>query len=408
MQVGGPEVESARAAITDLLAGPPEARADLPDKVLSSIKALSPEDAGPFLVEAAKAGRLSVIPLLDALLDEPRYAAQAAEALGFVRSEDVAPLLRKAERSKSKAVVKSARRALHRLKSQGIPVEEAVPSVPSEIALVGRRRILKSMLSHVDSRGSQYLSLLISAPLTGIEGIDLIGGDQQGITDFAAAGTTKRDYEEHLALAAEHHTTLVEAPSSYILFRAREFEAVNREKEIPLPSDYQIYRDLFKGEDYECPLIYQEMDVQAVRDDLSLPGKAKALFETDECGPWFIPEDRIEPFALQLIEAEESTLVLSGTAQEERTDRILKTAYDEIFTPEVRALYKRRLEENAYVFLKTSREELAGTALSCALQLAPDRSLAERIPFIDELIKRSIAVFVAVERKEPRVHRVGT
>ncbi len=160
------------------------------------------------------------------------------------------------------------------------------------------------------------------------------------------------------------------------------------------------------GPEYDQPLIYEELDVEAVRSDPSLPGKAGELFESHDFQGWFVPEEEIARFGTQAMEAEESPIVLSDAAKEERLARAFRAAADEIFTPEVRAKYKRRLEENAYVLLHTDRAELARVALACALQLAPDGPPPPEIPFVQEIIKRSIGLFIAKQKRESRIQRV--
>lgn len=403
-----PEAESVRNQIRDLMALPPEERVVRVPDVVQAIKTLPPQDASAVLNEAAREWQTALLPLLESLVADEEFASAAAEALGYVRSEAVVPLLQSLDQpDKPKAVVKSARRALHRLKSQGIAVEKAAPPGPAAVPLVGGRRILRSLMSSVDGSGSQFFSILMSAPLSGMESVELVASDAEGIVDLTGVPTGKREYDTRIQEIREHDFSVIDAPASYVLFRVREYEAINRRQDKLPPSDYQIYRDLFHmpGPEYDQPLIYEELDVEAVRSDPSLPGRAGELFETRDLDGWFVPEEQIEPFGTQAMEAEESPIVLSDAAKEERFGRAFRAAAEEIFTPEVRARYKRRLEENAYVLLHTDRAELARVVLACALQLAPDGPPPPEILFVQEIIKRSIALFIAREKRESRIQR---
>ena len=352
------------------------------DEAVQAVLSLPPQTVEPVLIQTAKKLQADAVPLLQAL-DQP---------------------------DKPKAIVKSARRALHRLRSQGIEIPEVVPP-PAEMGLVGGRRILRSLLSSVDGSGTQYLSILISAPMTGLEGIDLVGSDLQGILDMAAVRIVKREYDEHVTEMREE-ASVTDAPADYVLFRVRECEEINRRENRPLPSDYHIYRELFHtpGREYDRPIVYEEMNEA----DRSLANRAKELFETKDFRTWFI-KDEIEPFVSQIIEAEESPIVLSDAAKQERIERIIRTAAETIFTPEVRARYKRRLEENAYVLLHTEQAglprsigDLAKVALACAAELSPDGPPSPQVTFVQEIIKYSVALSVTMQERESPIHRIGT
>ena len=399
-----PEAESILSRIGDLAGLPSDERIAGMKDIAKAVEGLVVEDAEYVLISAARNWQTAAVPLLEILLEDTNHAITAVEALGYVRSEAVVPLLRNLDQpSRPKAVIKSVRRALHRLRSQGIVVQEVV--TPAEIGLAAGRRILKSLLSSVDGRGGQMLSLLLSAPLSGIEAVELVADDLEGIKDVVGAQTTKRKYGEHIEEMREQGLSAVDAPVSYVLFRVREFEAITRERGNPLPSEYQIYRELFHmpGAEHKQPLVYDEIDPETVRSDTSLSRRASELFQCPEFESWFLPEEEIEPFGVQIIEARQSPLVLSDAAKEERVERTMKVASEELLTPEIRDRYKRRLEENAYVLLRTDRAELARVAVACALELGSGGLPSPQILFVQEIIKRSVALFVASEEREPHI-----
>ena len=406
-----PEIESARNRIQGLMALPSEERVSGVPDVVEAIKELPPPDAGHLLVETARKWQASALPLLETFLEDSEYAPAAAEALGFIRSESAAALLQKVDRPGApKPLAKAARRALHRLRSQGISAEEVVPPAPGGAGLIGGRRILKAMMTPVDPKGGQFFALYVSAPLSGPEFVQVLASDVEGIKETAIAPIRKRELAEHLEEMRKVGMTLVDVPAEYVLFRVRRFEAINEISGTPLPFKYHLCRDLFHmpGPDYEQPLIYGEVDAEAIRSDPSLPKRAEELFEAGEFEGWFLPMEQIKPFALRVVEARESPLVLSEAAKDERIERALREAADELFTPEVRAGYKRRLEENAYVLLHTDRAELARIALACAMELTPDGLPSHRIPFVQAVVTRSTAFFIAQEEREPRIHEVRT
>jgi len=324
---------------------------------------------------------------------------------------DSIPFLQSLDKpDKPQAVVKSARRALHRLRSQGVEIPEVIPP-PADMGLMAGRRILRSLLSPVDGSGTQALLVLLSAPMTGLEGVDLLVSDLEGIYDMHAVRLAKKEYDERITAMREDFT-LIDAPVDYVLFRAREYEEINRRENRPLPSDYHIYRELFHmpGREYDRPIVYDEMESV----DPSDAKRAKELFEVRDLATWFI-EDEIQPFASRIIEADESPIVLMEAAKEERFERILRDAAETIFTPEVKARDKRRLEENAYVLLHTDQAglprpvgDLAKVALACAAELAPDGPPTHQAAFVKEIVQYSLYVAFSQQKRESPIHRIGT
>lgn len=352
------------------------------DDAVQTVLSLPPESVEQVLIQTAKKLGADAVPLLQAL-DQP---------------------------SNPKVVAKSARRALHRLRSHGIAIPEVIPP-PSGMGLIGGRRILRSLLSPVDGSGTQFLSVLFSAPMTGTESVDLLGSDLEGIFDLHMIRLPKKGYDEAIAQMQDRFR-MIDTPADYVLFRAREYEEINRRENHPLPSDYHIYRELFHmpGREYERPIIYEEIGEV----DPSLANSAEELFEVNDFATWFL-KDEIEPFVSQIIEAEESPIVLSDTVKQERIERILRNAAETIFTPEARARYKRRLEENAYVLLHTDQAgpprpvgDLAKVALACAFDLSPDGPPSPQVTFVQEIIKYSVSVAIAMQERESPIHQIGT
>jgi len=399
--------EAVRSRISDAFVLPPEERAGAIPDLIDALTSVPPPAAAELMAEMAQSRQEEAVPVLEALAEkpDPEYAPAAVEALGFIRSPLSAALLVSIERTPaSKSLGKSARRAIHRLRSQGVPVEEEIRPAAPEVSAPGRR-IVRSVLSSVDSRGDQILGLLVSAPLTGTVSVMALIEDTAGIKEMAAVPMRKREFDQELAAMADS-PTVVDAPAPYVLSRMREAEALSREKGNPVPTDYHVYRDLFHmpGPEPERPPVYEEIDPEEVRSDPSLLKRSDELFEVREFSAWCIEPDRAKDYAAQLIQVEESPIILSDAAKEERTDRVFRTAAEETFTSETRALYKRRLEENAYVLLHTERADQARIALAIAIALSPDGPEAERIPFARELVKRSIATTVHEDRRERRIH----
>lgn len=390
---GAPAEWDVSTRLRDWLALSPEDRDSSASDIAVFLSSLPQQDLQSALSELARRAQDSALPILRSFLGSTENMLPAVEALGLVRSQESARLLMELNRADvPKPIAKAARRALHKLKSQGVRVEEAQASAPGEvIGLVPGRRILRSVMSTVGSSGDQILSLLLSVPMSGTEGFEAIANDTEGLKECVSIPILKSDYEEHL-LETPKFITLADAPAEYVIFRLREYERITLDSGNSPPSEYQIYRSFFHSSprDYDRPLVYEEIPPESVLPKWAVPTRIADLLEEDEFSTWALPDEEVEPYVKQLLEIENSPLVLSEAATRERLERHTAKAIAELFSPEVRVRYKRRLEESAYVMLHTGRVEIARTALACALRLAPEAPDSPPSDLAEAIVKRSI------------------
>ena len=112
--------------------------------------------------------------------------------------------------------------------------------------------------------------------------------------------------------------------------------------------------------------------------------------ESDLFLNWQIEEDQIQPYADAVREAEESKIVLNPAQKEVRFQEIYLKALLEIFSEEKRALYKRRLEEMAYVLFKLGRQDEARISLAVAIDLEKPVNPIQPNPFLLRWVVKAI------------------
>jgi hypothetical protein len=79
---------------------------------------------------------------------------------------------------------------------------------------------------------------------------------------------------------------------------------------------------------------------------------------------------------------------------------IYQQAVHEIFDEPRRFLYRRRLEEMAYVLWKKGQENESRMAVAAAAGLQKESSMLSPHPFLLELVKRSIASLIEEEKEK--------
>ena len=120
---------------------------------------------------------------------------------------------------------------------------------------------------------------------------------------------------------------------------------------------------------------------------------------------WGIEEGRIRPYADAITEAQESKLFLSQNQKEGRFQEIYLKALMEIFSDEMKALYKHRLEETAYILHQSGKEEEAKISLSVAMDIEKPLNPIRPNAFLFQLVIRSIFTLLSEthekEKREP-------
>jgi hypothetical protein len=158
------------------------------------------------------------------------------------------------------------------------------------------------------------------------------------------------------------------------------------------------------------PHVYNLLDEKEIVEDPILLRTSDSLLEVQPFVTWRLPEGLIQSFVKKIKELSESRLVISQSAQMERTAQIHREAAVEIFTSELRQHYRRLLEEAALLLHLTDRPQEAKRALAVAIDLENEVGLLTEDNFILGLVKRSIASEVGpqVEGAEEQAKRERT
>ena len=170
--------------------------------------------------------------------------------------------------------------------------------------------------------------------------------------------------------------------------------ALNAESGFAVPLEYRHWQDVIgtPSEPYERPLAYAEVSRFEVKMRPDLLEHSTDLFEEEEIEYWVLGYRDVQKYAVELRRAATSRLVLTPESDEQRAERVLTQAIREVFTAPQRRGLQRRLEETAYIFLRTERPQAAKLAIAAAVEIADsDPVLLPRNPFVRLLMQRSIS-----------------
>lgn len=306
----------------------------------------------------------------------PDTGLAAVAALGRSREPRAATVLlavAEAEAVLPSKLRKEARRELHRLRALGLQVPSPRPAAAAELAPARLARVVEAWASSSDGVGSRGLWLAAERPLGGIYSIGLVLNDIVGMKGCSVDESTRRRFQARLAqLRQASELPLVSLPPDYGRQLIGEALELNRESGFTIPQEFQIYQRAIEAPapPFERALVYQEIPAAEVTLNPELLDETPALLEEPELRGWIFGFDEVRGYALDLLQARQSQIVLSEQLKQEREQRIIASALRDALTPAVQRGLRRRLEEMAYLFLRTERPRQARLAVAAAQRLA--------------------------------------
>jgi hypothetical protein len=343
--------------------------------------------------------------LVDHFGKDPEVDRRLVEGMAGVGQEKVATLLqRMLPISQEKKTQKIIKRSLYRLKSRGIAVEEILPEKRISILRPLRAELPKGFGGGFDFLGQRFLVLVISRAGRGWTVMQGVISDTEGVIDFSGEEMTRKEFRRFFEDVREKSQfPLVEMESSYVGFLFSQAYQLSLKKNRVLPREYLHLKNEIEGAKkvYERPLIYSFLQGDEIAEDDRILGRGGELLKADVMNTWRIGEEEIRPYADEVWSAEESKIILTETQKEARFQGVYQRALSDLFTDERRLLYRRRLEEMAYIFLKLGKEEEAKISLAVAIDLEKPLNPIQPNPFLFQLVVKSIVTFLkeAYEKK---------
>ncbi len=337
------------------------------------------------------------------LTQEPCLTIHVIDALVKIPTPETAHLLMgMMEKMDEKQVIKSIKRTLYKLKQKGVKWEEKAqkktpilkPPKPAEPL---------GYLGTIDATGSRIIVIGKPQPLRGLLVIFSIVNDLEGIQEFNLKGFSKKSFNEFIKDSlASAEFPIVTAPGAYCIHLLKEAASLTQSLSKPLPQGYHDAEREWKDIvwDYPAPLIYQYIHEDEVNDSAHLLKDSINLHKIMPFSTWHIAAPDVQKYATLITETQQSKIVLRPDQKEARLNAIYRNALEDLFPEEKRFLWKRRLEEVAYVLLKTGKEDEARSSLSAAIDLNNPFSPIEPNPFIWNLVLKSIYILVQVDHEK--------
>ena len=220
--------------------------------------------------------------------------------------------------------------------------------------------------------------------------------DEEGIIEFAFTRHSKKRMKEIKEIFFSKLPNMVETTLSHaadVLERAYQAKG-------PGVSDsaraYLQFRPWLREHTsrIERPVVYHFLPPETISSDLLTESQLQRLFGHELMASWIIDLKSLRPLIEEIKKAEESRIFISEGQRLEHIHRIKHEGTTKLFSEARRLGVKYRLEEMAYVFLKSSEESLARLCLAAASSLAEKESPIRVNPFLKLLVERSLAYYL--------------
>lgn len=358
-------------------------------------------------IETAQSQNVTVEEILkntsEYLKQEPCLTIHIIEALARIPTPETAQLLIGIMgKLDEKQVIKSIKRTLYKLKQKGVRWEEKAPK-DEPILRPPKPAEPQGYLGAIDSTGSRIIVTARSQPLRGLLVVFSIVNDLEGIQQFNLKEFSKKGFKEFVKSSlSSADFPIVDTPGAYCIHILKEASSLHQGLSKPLPRGYHDAEKEFKDITWDepAPIIYQYIKEDEIKDRPHLLKDSVNLHKIMPFSAWFLNAQELQKYASSITEAQQSKIVLRPDQKEARLNAIYRDALQELFPEDKRFLWKRRLEEMAYVLLKTGKEDEARTSLSAAIDLNNPFSPIDPNPFIWNLLLKSIYILIEGDYEE--------
>lgn len=343
---------------------------------------------------------IAVLQTLRPMADNQDRLTLADGLAGIPLPESAAVLQDMLGDASNKTTQKAIKKALHRLKAQGVVFADIAPGTNAVFGAASHR-LEQCLASHIDPAGNRALWMIRTKPFGGYHVAYLIVNYGQGIQSAMGISITKRDLPDLLEKTSGS-LPLIELEPTYCQYQVALAHQMNLATGTPVPDEFFALRDVI-GETsvtFNQAIIYTALpDNEIEHLDVYEPF-VDDLLNVPEFAGWRLPDAMLQTYGDQLRDLEQSQIVVSEMAKRERMSMIYAEASEQALSGESRRTMRLRLEEMAYYLLQTDRRREALWAVAAAKSLETD--IPERLRrnrFVGALLERSLE---SVKRRPSR------
>jgi hypothetical protein len=296
-----------------------------------------------------------------------------------------------------KRVTKAIKKAAFRLRQKGIVLPDGQDAeIPVLKTYKPGESDISAYLGPIDGTGSRPVFISVPQMPAGVDVAVGVVNDEEGIIEFAFTRHSKKRMKEIKDLFFSTLPHMVETTLSHaadVLERSHlaKGPGVSDSARAYLQFRPWLREHASKAESSEA---YRFLPPETISSDLLTESQLQRLFEHELMASWIIDLRSLRPVLEEIRKAEESRIFISEGQRLEHIRRIKYDGIPKLFSEARRLSLKYRLEEMAYVFLKSAEESLARLCLAAASSLAEKESPIKVNPFLQYLMDRSLAYYL--------------
>lgn len=328
-------------------------------------------------------------------IDSPALAARLLERLPADAPESVNLILAVRDAFEQKEVQKAVKKAIFKLRRQGISFPEPEePRKKSVITEAPRTPEPEAFVGPIDGTGTRGVLIVLPQLPKGVDtGIGLIHSEN-GIMQFVYSRNSKKRSKEIKTVFHEQVGKAVETSLSHaatLMEKAYEKGSALGENS----RDYLRIRPwiLENVPLREEPVIRDFISEEDITGEVLTNSRINKLLDHELMATWIIPPDKIQPLLEEISKAEESPIIMSDEQKAERLDEIKEKAIAETYPESKRRLLKEDLEEMAYIFFKRDEEKYARICLLAADDVKEKESPLRTDTFLRAYLEHSLAYY---------------
>jgi len=356
----------------------------------------TPEEQGFLDVQLGDLSRVDPSRLAEEV-SKPQFLQALIERLPVADPHTPRILLGLRSSFRERTVQKAIRKAAFRLKQKGIvlPEEQEVEPLGLKAGKQSESDI-SVYLGPIDGTGSRPVFISVPQLPAGADLAIGVVNDEEGIIEFSFTRHSNKRVKEIKEIFFSNLADMVETTLSHaadVLERAYQAKG-------PKVSDtaraYLRFRSwlIENASGAEKPEGYRLLPPEAISPNLVTESQLQRLFENELMASWVIDLKSLMPLIEEIRKAEESRIFISEGQRMEHIHRIKYEGIPKLFSEARRSVLKYRLEEMAYVFLKSAEENLARLCLAAAFSLAEKESAVIINPFLKFLVERSLTYYL--------------
>jgi hypothetical protein len=328
------------------------------------------------------------------MIPSPRLAQAFLEKMPLDKAEAVDLVLAVRDAFMNhRDVLKSAKKALYKLKQQGFT--PADPGFGKEAPFYAQKpgnEEPEAFIGPLDGLGNRPVFVAMPQFPMGVDvGLGIIS-DEEGIVEFFFGRYSKKRMREFKDIFFQQVGGMVETSMPHVGTLLEKAYVQNADQPSEGVEGYLQLRPwiLENVTLLDRSPVYDLLPPESADGEVMTESRIRKLLNHELTATWLIDPDDLKSLIEEIIKAQESPIFITEEQRSNRIQEIKEKGVRDLYPESKRLIMKQRLEETAYIFLKKEEEEYVRLAVAAALTLAEADTAMSINPFLKIFVERNL------------------